>query len=132
MTINTTAPWHAASFEDFVRVALPELLAARLPLTNYRIEPAGPATYSIRLSLASSAGVVDVRYDAIPFPDDLGAFLVDTQRRVVLPVAAHTDFEDAEIRCVGEQLRDYVDARLGHAPDNLLWDEALLRYPFRW
>ena len=127
MTISIVAPWHAASFEGFVRTGLPELLASRLPLTSYRVESTEQATYTVRLSLSSGAGVVEATYDAIPFPDDLGVFLVGTQRRVVLPVAPQADLEEAEIRCVGEQLRDYVDARLGHAPDNLLWDEPLLR-----
>ena len=37
--------------------------------------------------------------------------------RTVVPAPTEVDLDRAEIRCVGEQLRDYIAGRLGNIPD---------------
>jgi len=123
MTTNFGSPWHAESFDRWLHDRLPRLLSQRLPLADYRVAPDGPHTCRIDLTIASAAA----SYRGIPLPDADGVFVVDSQPRVVLPTAASSELSQAELRCVGEQLYDYVETRLGQAPDGLAWDAALAR-----
>ena len=127
MTLNASAPWHKASFDRFLRERLPGLLSDRLPLAGYRAESTGAHACSVKVILSGESGDVAVEYIGIPQPDGEGVFEVDGRRLIVLPVAPHEDLDAAEVRCVGEQLHDFIQARLGEAPDDLSWDEALLR-----
>jgi len=68
-----------------------------------------------------------IDYRDVPQPDDDGVFEIDGVPRVVVATAATAALDTAEIQCVGEQLYDYVEARLGEAPEALPWDEALAR-----
>ncbi len=127
MTIRASAPWHAASFGRFLNDSLPALLAQRLPLGSYRVEPAGAYACRIRVAVSTGAQQVEAQYADVPRPDEDGIFQIDGVRRVVIPTASREELDCAEIRCVGEQLYDYVAARLGEAPADLPWDEPLLR-----
>jgi hypothetical protein len=122
---EAAAPWHRASYEEFVARLLPELLAKRLPLSGYRAEPAGEGSTAVTVAVGEGpAG--DATY-TLPAPDADGVFEVDGRRVVVLPVADSEDLEQAEVRCVGEQLADMVADRLGTANGDVEWDETLLR-----
>jgi len=125
MATRSSSPWHKASFQQLMETRLPELLASRLPLGGYTVEPTGEQTCRVKLALA--AGDVAVTYTDIPRPDDDGVFQIGSRRVVVVPQASCEQLEEAEIRCVGEQLYDFVERRLGDAPDGLPWDESLIR-----
>ena len=127
MPVATTAPWHKQSFDRFINHALPNLLAQRMPLAGYQADSTGPHTCCVRVTVAGASGDVEVAYADLSQPDDEGVFRLGPQRRVVVPVADSDDLVHAEIRCVGEQLAALVDERLGEAPAELAWDEALVR-----
>ena len=56
MPIDTATPWHKASFDHLLGERLPGLLAERLPLAGYRVEPAGPYTCRLTVTIATDAG----------------------------------------------------------------------------
>jgi len=127
MNTNYSAPWHRASFDRLINERLPELLAARGPLLGYHAEDGEGYTCRISVTLAANgAGDIALTFD-LPQPDADGLFMLDGQPRVVVPVASSEYLEDAEIRCVGEQLHDYLDERLTEAPANMLRDESVAR-----
>ncbi len=123
----TSAPWHRASFERFLTVSLPQLLASRLPLGGYGVTRTGETTCCIELSLGTGESEVTLTFDDLPMPDVEGVFWRAGKPYVVLPTASCDDLDLAEIRCVGEQIAADIAARLGEAPDNLPWDETLAR-----
>lgn len=153
MSINPSAPWHRASFDRFLKERLPELLAERLPLTSYRADSAGRYTCQVVITLASASGDVEIAYTDLPQPDEDGIFKIEDESkdavpaastamveiggwsipwhkefRVVVPTASTEKLDVAEIRCMGEQLYDYVEQRLAQAPSNgLPWDAELMR-----
>src|SRR5437764_4332255 len=127
MSINTATPWHKDSFDRFLGESLPRLLAERVPLAGYRVEPEDVYTCRVTVVIAAGAGEITLVYAGFPQPDAQGIFEIDGARRVVMPVATTEDLDVAEIDCAGEQLYDYVAGRLGHAPAHLPWDEALAR-----
>ena len=45
-----------------------------------------------------------------------GVFNIEGKERIVLPIAQDEDLATAEIKCVGEQLHDFIAERLGSAP----------------
>ncbi len=120
------APWHKESFEALMHERLPQLLGERLPLAAYSAEATGEAAYTVHVALAGSSGVVQGEYRDVPGPNAQGVIPIDGIRRVVMPVAMGRDLATARIKCVGDQLFDFIAARLGQAPDDLVWDEALL------
>ena len=122
-----TAPWHKASFDAFIQEKLPQLLDARLPLVSYAAEPDGQHTCRITIVLGTTAKNITLDYPALPHPDDDGVFDVDGRQWVVIPVASEANLEQAEIKCVGELLYDYCDARLSEAPQDMPWDESFAR-----
>jgi hypothetical protein len=127
MTVNASAPWHWASYQRFLKDRLPRLLADRLPLAGYDAESTGPNTCRVKVAVAAGSGTVEAEYPDLPQPDEDGLFAIDGQKLLVVPTASREELDLAEIRCVGEQLCDYVDQRLGEAPPDLPWDKPLLK-----
>ena len=136
MSLNVNTPWHKASYEAFLNERLPALLAERLPLTGYTVETTGVSTCRVTVTLTASANgcsgrsptvpAIPVVFD-LPQPDDAGRFKIDDAFKVVVPLADRPELDQANVRCVGEQLYAVVAARLGQAPADLPWDEALAR-----
>ena len=110
-------PWHKRSVDRFLEESLPRLLEERVPLAGYAIAGAGPHVCQISLSVSSGVnGDLALVYDGIPHPDEEGIFWLEDAPYVVVPIADREELDRAEVRCVGEQLHAYVEARLGHAP----------------
>jgi hypothetical protein len=108
-SMSYEAPWHRHSFDRFMRELLPSLLSERLPLTGYEVADDGP--HACRVRTAVGEGVeADCRDVPCVRPD--GSFCLDDEEYVVLPVADREELDRAEVRCVGEQLLDYVRERL--------------------
>ena len=126
MTAQILAPWHKTSYDAFLADRLPRLLAQRVPLAGYHIEPASTYSCRLRILLASPAGELAVDLE-VPAPDEQGIFEIEAQRYVVLPLASREQLDQAEVRCVGEQLCEFVEQRLGEAPKDLAWDANLAR-----
>jgi hypothetical protein len=143
-------PWIKTSYDRFLQERLPELLAQRLPLAGYKVEPEAsairtrtfaynyspvewapaadvPATCRVTVTLSAASGLLTLVYPGICQPDADGLFELDGELRWVPPTAANEYLETAEIACVGEHLYDLVAAKLGQAPEGLPWDEALAR-----
>ena len=116
MGLAVKAPWHKISWDAFVQKELPELLADKVSLADYRV--VAKDEYTCELHLAAQGGATVV-YKNIPQPDDYGRFKVDGFFRTVVPVPTEVDLARAEIRCVGEQLRDCLAQRLDGMPEML-------------
>ena len=127
MSTPPPASWHKRSYDRFLNERLPELIAARLPLEAYRAEATGPNACRVSLILANAAGTTRLEIDNVPAPDETGLFRVDGKKLVVLPSASCEEMDEAEIRCVGDYLYDFIEPRLGEAPPDLRWDESLAR-----
>ena len=129
--LRMDAPWHKVSYDRFLNERLPELLASRVPLAGYSVAADSERTCAITVTLAMALGGGETaaahEYTRIPVPDEHGVFQVNGARVVVVPVATSEDLEQAEIRCVGEQLYDFIAARLGQVPREVQWDESLAR-----
>src|SRR5579862_1074825 len=126
MAMNVITPWHRESFDRLLQDLLPQRLADSLPLGGYRAEPDGEATCRITLSLPTE-GEVRTTFAGLPYPDEAGVFIVEGRPLIVLPRASRDDLDEAEIRCVGELLGDYIQERLAQVPADLSWDENLVR-----
>ncbi|MCC6445984.1 MAG: hypothetical protein IT210_21335 [Armatimonadetes bacterium] len=126
MSLNASTPWHKKSYDRFLNDSLPRLLADRLPLTGYRSKTAGTCECRIVLTLSRPDGDFEADY-LIPQPDPSGVFEIEQGSWVVVPTASCDDLESADILCVGEQLYRAIAGRLGEAPPDFAWDEALLR-----
>ena len=127
MPRNITAFWHKESFNRFINERLPKLLAARMPLAGYHAESTGAYTCRIEVAFGLSTGSIEESYTGIPQPDDDGIFNIDGKERIVLPIAQDEDLTVAEIKCVGEQLHDFIADRLGSTPSDLSWDASIVR-----
>jgi RNA polymerase Rpb2, domain 6/RNA polymerase Rpb1, domain 2/RNA polymerase Rpb2, domain 3 len=127
MSIISTTPWHKASFDIFLAERLPQLLAEHVPLAGYRVAPEEAYTCCVTLTIATGSGEISLTYPGFPQPDEQGVFVIDSGRRIIIPLADTEALERAEVRCVGEQLYAYIAERIGHAPAHLPWDEALAR-----
>ena len=125
MPLAASAPWHRESFDRFLNEGLPQLLASRVPLAGYRVEPTGTYACRVAVALDGPAGPVELEFADLPRPDADGLFALGGTRRVVVPLASSDALDAAEIRCVGEQLLAYVDERLGEAPAGLPWDDSV-------
>jgi hypothetical protein len=127
MRVNASAPWHRESYDRFIDEKFPEVLASRIPLGSYHVQPDGE--YAIKINVAVSADDTEVsaEYPIIPRPDREGIFEIGGKRLVVVPKASSEELDTAEISCVGEQLYDYVAQRLGEAPPDLQWDESMIK-----
>ena len=127
MSRNIAAFWHKESFNRFINSQLPELLAARVPLTGYHVESTSTYTCRIDVAFGFSSGNLDKSYTDIPQPDTDGVFKIDGKERIVLPIAQDEDLSIAEIKCVGEQLHDFIAERLGSAPPDFSWDASVIK-----
>ncbi len=114
MSLSVIAPWHKISWDAFVQKGLPDLLADRVPLEGYRVVSKDEYVCELHLGIQGGRKVV---FSDIPQPDEWGRFKVDGFFRTVVPAPTEVDLDRAEIRCVGEQLRDYIAGRLGNIPD---------------
>jgi hypothetical protein len=123
MTTFPSTPWHKASYDKFLSERLPQLLAERLPLDGYSLVDETPQSCCIHLELSSG---VQADYPRIPRPNENGAFMLDGELRVVVPLASSEELERAEIDCVGEQLYDYIQEHLGQASNGITWDAEFL------
>ncbi len=127
MTVNYSALWHKTSFDRFFYERLPRLLAQHLPLGGYETEITGRYTCKLTLMLSTAQQEVEVTYSDLPYPDEEGIFLVRGELLAVVPRATHDDLATTEVFCVGEQLYEYLQGRLGKAPSDLVWDMELAR-----
>ena len=127
MTLNLDVPWHRESFDLFVHQRLPQLLGERLPLADYQVEQQDSYTFSLKLSLGLGHASVEVEYRDLPRPDRDGLFHIEGNYRVVVPYPDRRELDQARILCVGEQLYDFIDQRLEAAPEQLAWDDDLVR-----
>lgn len=127
MNVNAAAPWHKESFNRFIKERLPELLTERLPLAGYHVESKGTYTCTVHVTTGRDDGTVEVEYPDIPQPDDEGRFEIEGRCRVVVPMASQEELDKADVSCVGEQLYDFIEARLGETPQDVPWDESLAR-----
>ncbi len=127
MTEQASAPWHKASYDRTLEVTLPELLAERLPLVGYEVHVEDKRTSRITITLASKLGEVRLGFAGLSTPDDAGVFEIEKTAHVVVPLASSSDLATAEIKCVGEQLYDYLQERVNEAPVDLPWDETMAR-----
>lgn len=121
------APWHRRSWDRFIAETLPQLLGSRMPLVAYEATETAPALWRVRLAVKAGDAAAEAVWDGLPGPDAEGAVCIDGDYRVVMPTASSADLENAQIRCIGEQLLDFIDQRLGEAGEDLPWDAALLR-----
>ena len=142
--------WNKASYDRFINERLPELLAERLPLAGYKVEPeenavrrktssywhgnvqwapsaGNPATCRVTVTLATAAGTLPLVYKGIFQPDEDGLFEIDGGLRWVAPTATDEYLETAKFSCVGEHLYGLIAGKLGLAPEGLPWDEPLAR-----
>lgn len=120
--IRAGAPWHRESYDKLLGETLPQLLARRLPLTDYKVTSVDEFTSRVEVCI----GGVSVAY-TIASPNEEGLFQVEEAHFVVVPLASDENLDTAEIKCVGEQLYDHIESRLGEANGDLPWDEALVR-----
>ncbi|HEX4204457.1 MAG TPA: hypothetical protein VHZ51_09720 [Ktedonobacteraceae bacterium] len=124
MTVTFAAPWHKASFERFLHEQLPQLLATRLPLIDCQVNTSDERyTYQVTITVGNATAT----YSNLLQPDDEGLFVINGQQYAVVPYAEHDDLASARVLCVGEQLFEYIQQRLGKAPADMAWDETLLR-----
>jgi hypothetical protein len=125
MSTQFSAPWHTRSYNRFLNELLPDLIASRLPLESCNVTATGPYICEISVILSSTKKAVHLRIGNIPRPDEEGVFEVGGRKVVVMPTASHAELDKAEIRCVGEQIYDFIKSRLSEAPPDIEWDESL-------
>jgi len=70
MSINSTTPWHKASFDTLLAERLPRLVAEHVPLAGYRVESKDAYTCCITIAIATSGGEISLVYDGFPQPDE--------------------------------------------------------------
>lgn len=136
------SPWHKASWDRFVNEGLPHLLKSYLPLVAYDMMSTGTYTCRIDFTLEAEGQKIEFAFEDLPQPDAEGIFKrgpIDWVKsdnvipgewggfRVVVPVPSSRDLATAEIKCVGEQLFDAVEARLKDIPEDLPWEEDVVR-----
>ena len=136
------SPWHKASWDHFITEGLPNLLKSYLPVVGYEVDSTDTYLCCIRVTLDVDGQEMQFVYDNVPQPDDEGVFKIGPTEwvlstdavsdewggfRVVVPVPSSRDLATAEIKCVGEQLMDVVEARLKDVPQDLPWEEDVVR-----
>ncbi len=124
--IRHDAPWHRQSYDHFLQTALPALLSERLPLAGYQAEITGSQSATVTIAVEQAEHAAQVTFEDLPAPNEEGVFICDGDPVVVTPTADSEHLDTARIRCVGEQVMDYIADHLGRAPDSLEWDTALL------
>jgi hypothetical protein len=118
------APWHKVSFDRFLNDRLPALLRERLPISGYAVEFESERLCHLTVDLGAAAGLT---FPSLPQPDPEGLFWLNDQPNVVIPVASNEELDKAEVVCAGEQLYDYIAARLGQATAEIEWDKPTAR-----
>lgn len=127
MKDRLSAPWHTLSFERFLSERLPSLLAERLPLAAYSFQTEDACHCQVIVEISSDHHPVVVSYSGLPRPDEQGIFILEGQPYIVAPIVSHEELDQATVQCVGEQLRDYLAARMGQASAEMDWEEAVVR-----
>lgn len=122
-----SAPWHKESFDRLLRESLPALLAQRLPLAAWHAEPEGEFTFRATLALGAAGGETTLVYEGLPQPNAEGVFRVGDRLVVVEPLLSDTRLDVAEVKCVGEQLLEFIEQRLGKAPAEMQWTDDMVR-----
>jgi hypothetical protein len=122
-----TAPWHKRSFDTFIHEKMPALLESRMPLASISIEDKDTYSFQLKFSLVGDTGEVTLNFPSLPQPNEQGIFKLTDTSWIVMPFADSSDLPTAHIKCVGEQLYDFIAARLGEAPEDLPLDEDLAR-----
>src|SRR3954469_15278863 len=107
MPIDTATPWHKESFDRFLGESLPRLLAERVPLAGYRVEPEHVYTCRVTVVIAAGAGEITLVYAGFPQPDAQGIFEINGGRHMVIPLADTEELDRAEVCCAGEQMYSY-------------------------
>ena len=98
------------------------MLADRLPMASYSIERKTDSI-SLRIGITSAAGdELPVVFGAIPSIDDDGVFHFQNQAVVVVPFSETEQLE--AISCCGDQLLEFLDARVTAAPERFFTDES--------
>ena len=105
------------SFRGFLEEWLPQRLGEIIDLLDYRVEVAADGARTARLAVRCDRRVEIVTLAGIPGPTPAGTFTVAGCERVVALVADRADLARAEVKCVGEQLRDEIEPRLVPLPD---------------
>jgi hypothetical protein len=118
-------PWHKESYEQLLKVTLPDLLKDHFPLTGYNIQDSADGQCLLELTVSTAKTTATVKY-VLPFPDDKGIFHIDNRQLVVIPKANSFDLALADIDCVGEQLYSFIYPHLECLPADMPWDEGLL------
>lgn len=126
-TTHYGTPWHRESYARFIGEQLPKLLATHIPLAAYHVANNNETTCTVSITVSGSTGEATAEFIDLPYPDEAGIFYLQQQPYVVVPLADSVRLDQATISCVGEQLLQYISERLGQAPAELPWDEALLR-----
>ena len=122
--MENKTPWHRESWEHFITTSLPELIDTSCGISSYHIEPAGE-TCSIVVKVNRREDTTTVVFSNIPVPDERGVFFVDNKQVIVVPVSA--DEELSDVRCVGEQLYEFLKERIEPAPAGMLEGEEAVR-----
>ncbi len=125
--LRPTSPWHTESYDIFINDQLPQLLAARLPLSGYQVTQTSEQTYTVVVAIRNGNGEIEVEYPHIPLPSERGTFQIEGKEFVIIPLALDDHLDQAEIHCVGEQIYTEIEAQLGEAPEHIPWDAALLK-----
>jgi hypothetical protein len=113
-------PWHKASWEQLFATYLPELIGAHCDLRRYDVDRSSDC-YAVLLELEGVDSVVTVEYRDIPMPDDRGVFVMDNTPVMIFPIA-HGSL--ADVRCAGEQLRDFLAVRVTPLPVGIVTNSA--------
>jgi hypothetical protein len=115
--------WHHASWDKMLSTYLPELIGANCSLHQYKVDRSGDA-FSVLLDIEGADSVVTVGYHDIPMPDERGVFTFEDAPMVFMPIA-HESLTD--VRCAGEQLRDYLTTRVTPVPGSVVTDASAVK-----
>ena len=117
------ATWHGDSFVRFVSETLPAVIGERLPLESYKAT-VKDGICRIKLVLGGEAGRGKLDME-VPAPKEDGFFEIDGKPYFCVPQASSEDLEQAEIRCVGEQLLEFIAPQIAEAPADLAWNDEV-------
>jgi hypothetical protein len=126
MTPDFPTPWHKASYDKFLLQTLPKILTSRIPDSTCSILPEEDDYWRILLEVKDNSHSLSIEFPHTPAIKESGVFYLDGEPYIVVPVASQEELDQAEIRCVGEQLEDELSSRLGYPPAGLEWDANLL------
>lgn len=116
--------WHRASWLRCMEIDLPELIGRMAELSTYRIVEKGTVA-DVELGVLNGSKEVRTVYRDIAMPSETGLFTVFEPPRLVVPLAEYEEI--SEVRCAGDQLLEFVSARLVDTSPDLLTTERALR-----